>query len=113
MSEALEHKQFVGCIEKVTIPPKTEQIAWTRAGMEYQAAGTALIEHCTSLDDYGLQVDKCLVNDHKETIPCKVFNYTENAVELQPGTKIGVMKQEIVTPEVNMARNETRSAVKQ
>ena len=69
--------------------------------------------HCTSLDDYGPQVAKCLVVDHKEAIPCKVFNYTGNVVELQPGTKIGVVEQEIVTPEVNIVRNEARSAVKQ
>ena len=52
------------------------------------------------------------MNDCKETIPCKVFNYIDNVVELQPGTKIGVIEQEIVTPEVNMVRNEARSAVK-
>ena len=113
LSEALKQKQFVRCIEKVTIPPKTEQIVWTRAGREYQTTGTTLIEHCTSLDEYGLQLAKCLVNDCKETIPCKIFNYTDNVVELQPGTKIGVIEKEIVTPEVNMVRNEARSAVKQ
>ena len=113
LREALKQKQFVRCIEKITIPPKTEQIVWTRTGREYQTTGTALIEHCTSLDEYGLQLAKCLVNDGKETIPCKVFNYTENAVELRPGTKIGVIEQGIVTPEVNMVRNEASSAVKQ
>ena len=91
LSEALKQKQFVRCIEKVTISPKTEQIVWTQAGREYHATGTASIEHYTSLDDCGLQVAKCLVNDCKETILCKVFKYTDIIVDLQPGTKIRVI----------------------
>ena len=108
---ALKRKQFVRCVEKVTISPKTEQIIWTRPRKEYQATGTVLIEHCGSMDDFGLQTARCLVKDDKDMIPCKVFNYTENVVELQPGTKIGVIEQEIVNPEVHMIQAKT--AVKQ
>ena len=42
-----------------------------------------LIEHCSSLNDYGLQVAKCLVTDSTGVMPCKILNYTENVVELQ------------------------------
>ena len=113
LKEALKQKQFVRCIEKVTIPPKTEMIVWTKAGNGYQAKGTVLINHWANLDDYGLQAAKCSVNDCVEAMPCKIFNYTEKAVEIQPGTKIGVIEQEIETPEVNTIRNAARSAVKQ
>ena len=65
------------------------------------------------MDDYGLPVAECLVADCKKAIPCKVFNYTENVTELQPGTKIGVIEQEIFAPKVNMIRNEAKTAVKQ
>ena len=97
LRKALKQKQFVRCFEKVTIPQKTEKIVWTKAGNGYQAKGTVLITHCANLDDYGLQTAKCLVNDGVEAIPCKIFNYTENVVEIQPGTKVGVKEQEIDT----------------
>ena len=113
LKEALKRKQFVRCIEKVTIPPKTEQIVWTQAGKEYMKTGNALIEHCMTMDDYGLRTARCLVNDCERKIPCKVFNYTDDDVEIQPGTKIGVIEKEFVAPEVNMIRNESKTAVRQ
>ena len=63
------------------------------------------------MDDFGLQTARCLVKDDEDMIPCKVFNYTENVVELQPGTKIGVIEQEIIAPEVSMIKAST--AIKQ
>ena len=104
---ALKRKQFVRCIEKVTIPPKTEQIIWTRPGKEYQAIGSVLIEHSGSMDDFGLQTVRCLVKDDKDMILCKVFNYTGNVVELQPGTKIGIIEQEIIAPGVSTIKAKT------
>ena len=112
MKEALKRKQFVRCIEKVTIPPKTEHIVWTRAGSEYQTKGTVLIEHCSSLNDYGLQVAKCLVTDSTGVMPCKILNYTENVVELQPGTKIGII-EEMNVPRVNTIQNDSTKAIKE
>ena len=75
--------------------------------------GNALIEHCMTMDDYGLRTARCLVKDCERRIPCKVFNYTDDDVEIQPGTKIGVIEKEFVAPEVNMIRNESKTAVRQ
>ena len=44
LKEALKRKQFVRCIEKVTIPPKTEHIVWTRARSKRYSANRTLFQ---------------------------------------------------------------------
>ena len=85
LSKALKQKQPVRCIEKVTIPPKTEQIVWTRAGREYELPepGTELsppqakMEWVISGDSIEIQEREDLFqlqkedNDFKDMIRCK------------------------------------------